>query len=147
MRRRYVIVEIAEPGTEGVTYGLLTTAANLGAPVASCLSNWIFGYFHPSLSYSDNYMKDAPSFRALVAWSYGLTYAFDLLSLTLLPLLPNQKDEAHERKVRRPHSYRYAVASVTLIVAALLYALIVDLLGVIPATQCLQLVGGSGCDR
>ena len=45
-----VVVEIAEPGTEGITYGVLTTAGNLSSPVASAISNWLFGAWRPSLS-------------------------------------------------------------------------------------------------
>ena len=59
----YVMVELAEPGTEGITYGLLTTASNLGGPVSSAISNWLFGAFHPSLSDSRNYVKDEPNLR------------------------------------------------------------------------------------
>ena len=59
----FVIVEVAQPGTEGITYGVLTTAANLGGPVSSGLSNWMYGYWEPSLSDSNNYVEDEPSFR------------------------------------------------------------------------------------
>ena len=60
----YVMVELAEPGTEGITYGLLTTASNLGGPVSSAISNWLFGAFHPSLSDSRNYVEHEPSLRS-----------------------------------------------------------------------------------
>ena len=62
----FAIIEIAEPGAEGLTYGVITTAGSLGGLVSTPLSNWIFGYFHPSLSDAANYLKDDHSFRTLV---------------------------------------------------------------------------------
>ena len=61
------MVEVAEAGAEGITYGILTTASNVGYPVATALGNFIFGQFHPSLSDSENYVTDDPSFRDTVA--------------------------------------------------------------------------------
>lgn len=55
----FVIVEVADPGLEGVTYGVFTTALNLGDPVASSISNAIFGLFRPPLSDLVNYLADA----------------------------------------------------------------------------------------
>ena len=63
---------MADGGDEGTVYGLLTTVANLGGPVASALSNQIFGLFKPSLSNSSNYLDSSPAFQRAVAWSYGL---------------------------------------------------------------------------
>lgn len=66
----YVIVEVAQPGTEAVTYGLLSTASNLGGPVASGLSNWLFSQWQPSLSDANNFVKDEHSFRDKVRLSW-----------------------------------------------------------------------------
>jgi len=142
----YVMVEVAEPGTEGITYGMLTTAANVGGPVATGLSNWLFGYWDPSLSESSNYVKDAQSFRNEVANSYWLTYGFAFASLAFLPLLPNQKADTQARKASRPRGTPYAVASVSLIALAIAYSFTVSMLTVFPATSCLQIAGGEGCD-
>ena len=43
----FVIVEMAEEGNEGLVYGLLTTTANLGSPVARAIGNQLFGLFRP----------------------------------------------------------------------------------------------------
>ncbi|KAL3905584.1 MAG: hypothetical protein SGPRY_010863 [Prymnesium sp.] len=62
----FVIVEVAQPGSEAITYGVLTTAGNLGGPVSSGLSNWLFSFWQPSLSDSANYVDDSTSFRTKV---------------------------------------------------------------------------------
>lgn len=54
----YVNVEMAEKGNEGLTYGLFSTANNLGGPVASVIANAVYGLFRPSLSDSANYIQD-----------------------------------------------------------------------------------------
>ena len=84
----FVIVEMAEEGNEGLVYGLLTTTANLGPPVARAIGNQLFGLFRPSLSNSANYIADTPSFRATVASSFALSYAFSLGSLGFLCRAP-----------------------------------------------------------
>ena len=58
---------MAEEGNEGLVYGLLTTTANLGAPVARAIGNQLFGLFRPSLSDSANYIADTPAFRRTVS--------------------------------------------------------------------------------
>ena len=142
----YVMVEMAEPGTEGVTYGLLTTASNLAGPVAGALSNVIFGAFNPSLSEASNYVADSPDFRTEVSNSYILTYGLSFASLLLLPLMPGQKAETQARKANRPRARYYATASVTLLLAAMVYAFTADLMAIIPSTSCLKFAGGPGCE-
>ena len=141
----YVMVEVAEPGTEGITYGILTTASNIGSPVASGISNWIFGHFRPSLSHASNYVADAPSFRNLVALSYVISYIFGFASLAFLPLLPNQKADTQERKASTQRHSTFAIANVSILGVAIVYAVTVNFLAVFPATSCLEIAGGEGC--
>jgi len=143
----YVNVEMAEKGNEGLTYGLFSTANNLGGPVASVIANAVYGLFRPSLSDSANYIKDTQSFRREVAWSYVLSYFFSFASLLLLPLLPSQKDDAQKRKATRPSGRIFAIVTVGIVAAGTTYSLIISLLSVIPSTSCLPIAGGSGCEE
>ena len=59
---------MASEGTEGITFGLLTTIANLGGPFGRAIGNQIYRLFSPSLSDPANYVKDAREFRDTVAW-------------------------------------------------------------------------------
>lgn len=90
----FVIVEMAEGGSEGMVYGLLTTASNLGGPAARALGNQIYGLFQPNLSDQANYIEDTPRFRVVVFASFLLSFSFAMAALAALPLLPDQKDEA-----------------------------------------------------
>jgi len=141
----FVIVEMAEGGDEGVVYGLLTTTANLGGPFAQAISNQLFGLWRPSLSNSANYIEDSASFRRSVAWSFAISYFFSFLSLATLPLLPDQKAQAQERKRTWEKRDAYAYASLSIVGFGLLYSVTVNSLAMFPATMCLKLAGGDGC--
>lgn len=141
----FVIVEMAEGGDEGTVYGLLTTTANLGGPVASAISNQLFGLFQPSLSNSSNYIESPAGFERTVAWSYVLSYLFSFLSLVTLTLLPDQKDHAQRRKHKWPRHDMYATGTICLVATGLVYSILANVLVMFPSTMCLRVVGGSGC--
>jgi MFS family permease len=142
----FVIVEMAEASNGGLVYGLLTTTANLGAPVANAISVQLFGLFTPKLSDVDNYLQDTPHFRDVVALSMVLSYAFSLASLLLLPLLPDQKEDAQLRKRTWHQDGSYAVATIAIVALGLAYSLLVNMLSMFESTMCLKFAGGDGCD-
>jgi len=141
----YIIVEMADVGNEGLTYGLLTTISNLGSPFARAVGNQIFGAFKQNLSERQNYVEDTPSFRNAVALSFGMSYAFSFAALGFLVLLPRQKEEAQARKAAWGRSPAYAYTTVALLACALCYSLSVNFLAMFPDTMCLKFAGGSGC--
>ena len=71
--------------------------------------------------------------------------AVGLAALLFTPLLPAQKADC-ARLRDAPSSAGMANVVLALIVLGMLYGLAMAILPVIPATACLQLVGGSGCD-
>eukprot|EP00747_Dinoflagellata_sp_TGD_P008517 gnl/TRDRNA2_/TRDRNA2_118145_c0_seq1.p1 gnl/TRDRNA2_/TRDRNA2_118145_c0~~gnl/TRDRNA2_/TRDRNA2_118145_c0_seq1.p1 ORF type:complete len:563 (+),score=56.63 gnl/TRDRNA2_/TRDRNA2_118145_c0_seq1:80-1768(+) len=141
----FFVVEAADADNGGLVYGLLTTALNLGRTAATPLSNEIFGMFRPRLSNAANYIADTPSFRKTVAWSIVLGYMFTVLSFVFLPLLPDQKLDAQRRKSTWPHRRCYGIVTLFLVTTTWLYTVSVTVLTMFPETQCLKLVGGSGC--
>jgi Na+/melibiose symporter-like transporter len=141
----YIIVEMADVGNEGLTYGLLTTISNLGSPFARAVGNQIFGAFRQNLSERQNYVDDSPEFRRAVAWSFAMSYGFSFAALGFLVLLPRQKEEAQLRKATWGRSPTYAYITVCLLLCALCYSLSVNFLAMFPDTMCLKFAGGSGC--
>jgi Na+/melibiose symporter-like transporter len=118
----YIIVEMADVGNEGLTYGLLSSVSNLGTPFARAIGNQIFGAFDLDLSDKQNYIEDKPEFRNAVALSYVLSYGLSFFSLFLLFLLPSQKANAQERKRTWGKDSMYAYAVVILVGFALIYS-------------------------
>jgi hypothetical protein len=140
-----LVNEVADESNAGLVAGLVSTIGRLGAPLAIVLSNQIFGVFKPDLSDRENFIADAPAFRQTVGLSYIISYAFSLASLILLPLLPNQKQEAQQRK-REWHSSRaYAYSTMLLLSFAFVYSLLVDFISMVPSLRCMRFVGGQGC--
>jgi len=142
----FIIVEMAEEGSEGITYGLLSTIGNLGTPFAAAISNQLFSAFEPSLSDTKNYLEDKFSFRRLVALSFGVSYMFSFLSMTFIFLLPHQKEHAQQRKRDWPRADKYAYITLALVFFGLFYSVTVDVMAMIPSTMCLRFAGGSGCE-
>jgi len=140
----FVVVEVAPKGQEGLTYGLLTTLHNLGGPVARGISNQVMTIF-PGIAQPENYIKDTPEFRWLVAWSYIVSYACALLALGLLPLLPSQKAQAKER-MQWPASKRWLRWTAGITTTSFVYALTMNLLAM-SSYSCMRIVGGDGCNR
>ena len=141
----FVVVEAASKDNGGLVYGLLTTAHNIGLSFARPMANQLFGTFRPSLSDSANFIEDTPSFRSLVMVSVFVSYGFTLLALGVLPLLPDQKSEAQERKRTWSSSPRIGYLSLGLLGSTFLYSVTLTFLAMFPATACLQIVGGEGC--
>ena len=143
----YVIVEVSAPGREAITYGILTTANNIGGPVATAVSGILFSFWSPALADVRNYVVDAPSFRAEVALSVMVGYLAMLTAFVFLPLLPDQKADTAARLATRPHARRYAVYTAVIIVVGLGFAITCEILSIFPTTSCLRIAGGQGCSK
>ncbi|CAE7732688.1 unnamed protein product [Symbiodinium pilosum] len=142
-----MIIELSEPGLEGLCYGLIGTLMNASQPVSTALSNQLFGLFRPSLSELQNYIADTLSFRATVAWSYVLTYVASLLGMCALPLIPRQKSDAQKWKKESRSSPILASFVLAIPSLSLPYGVTVLLLASQPQTACLRWVGGPGCQH
>ncbi|EQC25014.1 hypothetical protein SDRG_17092 [Saprolegnia diclina VS20] len=139
----YAAVEVAEVGLEGTTYGLLTTVSNLAQPFASSLSKMVDGYFD---AFQDDIAKDTPYVRRQVAYTFVIMYSVRLLSNATLWLLPRQKAEAQALRRHGGSSQVAAVIAFTLYVVCLVWAVTTNVLSILPATACLRIAGGDGCD-
>merc|ERR1711879_97765 len=133
-------------GNEGMVYGLLTTAGNLGGPFARAVGNQIYGTFQPSLSDDENYIEDTVHFRHVVYSSFLVQYGFSAASLLYLCFLPKQKEDAQEPKRTWTRRTVYGVVIMTLLGLAFCYSLTINLLSIFPSTMCMKIVGGNGCD-
>lgn len=141
----FVVVEMADESNAGLVYGLLTTASNLGQPLAQAFSNQIFSTFQPALSDKANYIQDTPHFRFVVFMSFIVSYIFTFLSLFVLWFLPRQKEQALDWKQSWPKRQSYAIATVVVMSSCLVYSLAFNTLSMLPSTMCLRIAGGNGC--
>ncbi|OQR89465.1 folate-Biopterin Transporter (FBT) family [Achlya hypogyna] len=138
----YVIVELAEPGNEGVMYGLLTTVSNLPGTFGTLVMNVIDAQF----DYNKALIKtDTPAVRHSVAYSYLVAYGSVIIGCFWVFLLPSQKAAVAELK---KHGGSYPKVA-TFIFFALFTILCTSVTGnlssMFESTRCLKLAGGNGC--
>ncbi|KDO18123.1 hypothetical protein SPRG_16500 [Saprolegnia parasitica CBS 223.65] len=119
----YVIVELAEAGSEGVMYGLLTTVTNLPSTFGAMITNIIDGQFKYNVALIK---QDADETRVQVAYTYLISYLFCIVGCSLVCLLPPQKAAVAELK---KHGGRHPVVATSMF----------------ESTRCLPLAGGRGC--
>ncbi|KAF0686354.1 Aste57867_21856 [Aphanomyces stellatus] len=138
----FVIVELAEIGNEGITYGLLTTVGNLPSSFGPVVANTIFNHFRVD----DDYLKgDSQDARNQVAYTYFIYYATTVFACFWVFLMPTQKTHVHELKAIGGKSPLIGGLVLLGFSVALLWAIVVGILGVLTSTNCLVIAGGSGC--
>ncbi|KAF1336340.1 Transmembrane protein, partial [Globisporangium splendens] len=143
MVRILVIVEIAEPGFESSTYGLVTTVYNLAGPMSTAISNYINSAFDV---YDEDIKSDSNYVRWQVAFSFFVMYGVRVfLNLAVLPLLPKQKREAKALKLHGGSNKLVSAVLFTFFALVFVFAIAVNLMSLFKSTECLKIVGGSGC--
>ncbi|RHY23486.1 hypothetical protein DYB32_010411 [Aphanomyces invadans] len=140
----FVIVELAEVGNEGITYGLLTTVSNLPLVFGPILANVIFGGFRVD----DKFIKaDSPEARTQVAYTYLIYYSTTVFACVWVFLMPAQKAHVHELKVTGGKNPLIGGLVLFGCTAAMMWSVVVGILGVFESTNCLVIAGGQGCNK
>uniref|UniRef100_A0AAV1V9L7 Transmembrane protein n=1 Tax=Peronospora matthiolae TaxID=2874970 RepID=A0AAV1V9L7_9STRA len=141
--RMLVVVEIAEPGLESSTYGLVTSVYNLADPVATAMSNAIGARFQ---AFDMDMKQDSHDVRVRVGVLFTVLFSVRaLVGLGTLRLLPRHKQDARELKARGGSSRQMTLAVFLAIGIAFLAAFTANLLSVFSSTSCLRVAGGAGC--
>ncbi|KAL3668459.1 hypothetical protein V7S43_006542 [Phytophthora oleae] len=141
--RMLVVVEIAEPGFESSTYGLVTSVYNLADPVATALSNVVGAFFRV---FDADIEQDSKDVRMRAAALLAVLFSVRaLVGLGALPLLPKQKQDARGLKARGESSRSMALAVFATIGVVFLAALVLNFLSVFRGTACLRVAGGMEC--
>ncbi|EGZ20904.1 hypothetical protein PHYSODRAFT_259606 [Phytophthora sojae] len=141
--RMLVVVEIAEPGFESSTYGLVTSVYNLADPVATALSNGMGAHFSV---FDVDIEQDSDEVRMRVGALFAVLFSVRaLVCLGTLPLLPGQKRDARELKARGGSSKVMALSVFSTIGIAFCAALTANFLSIFKSTSCLMVAGGPGC--
>ncbi|ETV80544.1 hypothetical protein H257_06799, partial [Aphanomyces astaci] len=137
----FCAVEMADVGTEGATYGLLTSLANLTYPLSAAVYNYVDSFFKVS---QNDIKTDSNAVRWDVTTVYAISYGCKLVALVPLVLLPSQKPQLQALKRRGGHS-RVAGAVVLLVCAcSLTFSLASNCFAVFPSTKCFRIAGGNG---
>ena len=136
-----MIPELVEDGLEGATYGAFTTLTNVAENIAGALSIQLLSVWDTD---SDLLGKDNAQAKANMRNLQLLCVGIALSALFFVPILPDQKDDCARLKTLDPSPFM-AKATTALIIIGMLYGGLLSILPLLPATQCLEIVGGSGC--
>jgi hypothetical protein len=135
----YVVVELAEEGTEAAIYGLMTTVNNLSNPFSATLTKVINGSFQV---HNTDVMNDTTVVRRDVTITVIISYVCKLASLGFLVWLPRQKAETQALKKNGGSSARMGWLTLGYCSFALVWSIFVNLLGIFESTRCLPITGG-----
>ncbi|KAI9908881.1 hypothetical protein PsorP6_014583 [Peronosclerospora sorghi] len=135
----FVVVELAEQGTEAALYGLLTTVGNLSTPFSATLTKTIDAPFGVR---NRDILDDAHTTRWKVTMIVLIAYCSKFLSLSFLGLLPRQKAETQVLRRTGQRSNVRGGITMAYCIFALIWSLLVNLLSVFESTRCLKIVGG-----
>ncbi|OQR93631.1 Folate-Biopterin Transporter (FBT) Family [Achlya hypogyna] len=137
----YCAVEIADVGTEGATYGLVTTISNLASPFATIIFKYIDSYFKVS---QDEIKSDTIEIRWEVAYCYIISYSCKIAALFWLFMLPPQKAQMQELKRRGGSSKLAGGLLIVLFFGALVFSMTSNIMAIFPSTKCYRIAGGKG---
>ncbi|KAF0697653.1 Aste57867_11673 [Aphanomyces stellatus] len=138
----FATVEIADERFEASTYALISTMNLVAGPISTSIFKQIDASF---LAYKDDVAKDTPEVRWQVAYCLIICYCARLFSNVTLLLLPRQKKEAQELKLKGNTHSQLAMATFVLGFFALLWGIVTNVMSIYPGTSCLAIAGGPGC--
>lgn len=139
----YCAVELAEPGSEGIMFGLITTIGNLTIPFASLVSANIASLF--DLYDEVGILKDDLSTRRSMAILDTVVVLINLLSLPTLLLLPSQKKEIQDMLKSGASNANWGKFVVSSLIFFFVWTMGGNILQIFQETACLPIVGGGGC--
>ncbi|KAF0732976.1 hypothetical protein Ae201684P_018280 [Aphanomyces euteiches] len=137
----YCAVEIADPGNEGATYGLVTTVSNLASPFASVIYKYINSYLKLT---TNDFKTDSTEVRWDVTYAFIIAYCCKVFALVFLFMLPPQKKEMQELKRTGGKSKLAGALLVIIFIAALSFSMTSSIMSIFPSTKCYRIAGGNG---
>lgn len=138
----FPIVEIAEKGFEGTTYGLVVTFHNMAIPLGVSAYKSVDSYFPIT---DDRVHADSTDVRWAVFYTYVIAWSVQLASIGALFLLPRQRLELQHLRFYGGRNRAAGAAVLATLALVLLYAATTNVLSLFASTQCLRIAGGRGC--
>ncbi|GMG17617.1 unnamed protein product [Phytophthora fragariaefolia] len=138
----FPIVELAPRGIEATTYGLVITFRNIAIPLGTMAYKAIDSHF----SIADEAVhEDSESTRLQVSYTYLIAWAFQLVSLAFVGLLPHQKLEVQQLRYYGGYSTSGGWFVIIVLCGVLTYVTTGNVLSLFKSTSCLRMAGGPGC--
>ncbi|RLN45601.1 hypothetical protein BBJ28_00016384 [Nothophytophthora sp. Chile5] len=138
----FVVVELADLGTEGTIYALITTVHNLASPFAVSLTRIIDAPFDLT---NERIQKDDNSIRVDLTSAALIMCMSTMFSWSLIFLLPQQKHQTQQLIRLGGSSKLLGGITIGYLALAMVWSIVINLMAIYPTTSCLVITGGSGC--
>ncbi|ETN06624.1 hypothetical protein PPTG_12698 [Phytophthora nicotianae INRA-310] len=136
------MLEVDSEDFEATLFGLAVTSQRVGIPFATVITKSVDGYFDIEREYIQ---QDDHHVRSQVTYAYIIAYALNLFAIVFVQLLPNQKDELHRQQRDGAKNKIAGIVSICVLIFALAWSLMTNILSLFDSTSCLRIAGGSGC--
>ncbi|KAG7383381.1 hypothetical protein PHYPSEUDO_003697 [Phytophthora pseudosyringae] len=136
------MLEVDSEDFEATLFGLAVTSQRVGIPFATVLTKTVDGYFDIEREYIQ---QDDHHVRSQVTYAYVIAYAVNLLAIVFVVLLPRQKEELHRIQRDGAKNKVAGVVTICILIFALAWSLMTNILSLFDSTSCLRIAGGSGC--
>ncbi|EEY54159.1 uncharacterized protein PITG_19677 [Phytophthora infestans T30-4] len=136
------MLEVDSEDFEATLFGLAVTSQRVGIPFATVITKSIDGYFDIEREYIQ---QDDHHVRSQVTYAYLIAYAVNLLAIVFVVLLPRQKEELHRMQRDNATNKIMGIATICVLIFALAWSLMTNILSLFDSTSCLRIAGGSGC--
>ncbi|KAF4316555.1 hypothetical protein BBO99_00008494 [Phytophthora kernoviae] len=136
------MLEVDSEGFEATLFGLAVTSQRVGTPFATVLTKSVDGYLDIERDYIQ---MDDHHVRSQATIAYVIAYAINLFAIVFVVLLPRQKDELHRMQQEGAKSKVAGIMTLSILIFALAWSLMTNILSLFDSTSCLRIAGGSGC--
>ncbi|KAG7396348.1 hypothetical protein PHYBOEH_002451 [Phytophthora boehmeriae] len=136
------MLEVESHGFEATLFGLAVTSQRVGTPFATVLTKSVDAYLDIERDYIQ---QDDHHVRSQVTYAYVIAYAVNLLAIVFVVLLPRQKEELHRMQQEGAKSKAAGIATLCVLIFALAWSLMTNILSLFDSTKCLRIAGGTGC--
>lgn len=146
------VIEIARPGLESTTYEMLTTIHNCAIAFNTNIGNSFLPVFNLNAINHDSYknatLAQKDEFNSDMFGATMMTFGAQLGgTLVFMWFLPKDREMCRRwRDDEKYHKRWVGILGLAVGVVVFLYSTCLSFLSLFPATRCLKIAGGEGCD-
>ncbi|CAK4175703.1 unnamed protein product [Aphanomyces euteiches] len=136
------LFEVDAPGFEATLFGLSTSSQRVGIPFATVLTKTVNSFLDVERTFIE---KDDFHVRSQVTIAYAIAYSVNIFAIVFVVLLPRQKDQLHELQRQGQTSKIRGTLLLIVLLFALSWTFMTNILSLFSSTKCLRIAGGTGC--
>jgi len=137
------VIELAPPGLEATTYELLVSVGNAFITLNVVVSTSLMSPF--DLAHVTAANETPAADHRMAQYTVMITIINVVGLLVFVWFFPSGREQCHIWKAKGGRHRGIAVAAGVFACVSCCYAVLCCILGLLPSTNCLQIVGGNGC--